>query len=267
MAHAQVKPLAAPAIAGRWSDLGPRLASAAVLAPVALLALWHGGLVWAAAVALALAALGVEWGMLTGAGVLLLPAALVLALAAALAGGWWLGLAVLAAAMVLVGFRSGWLAAIGLPYAGIGGLAIVWLRLTPAAGLRDTVFLVAVIWATDTGAYLAGRLLGGRKLAPLISPGKTWSGAFGGLAAAAAAGFVLAGGNGHALPAALALSVAAQGGDLLESAIKRKFGVKDSGRTIPGHGGLFDRVDGFLIAGPLAAMLALGVQGGLPLWR
>lgn len=275
MAHAQgkalsdagPKALAAPALAGRWSDLGLRVASAAVLAPIAVLALWHGGLVWAGVIALALLALGVEWAALTGASVVWLPAALVLMLGAALGFGWWLGFVVLAVAMLLVGAQSGWFAAAGLPYAGIGGLAMVWLRLTPAAGLRDTVFLVAVIWATDTGAYLVGRVLGGPKLAPLISPGKTWSGAWGGLAAAAAAGFVLAGGEARALPAALALSVAAQGGDLLESAIKRRLGVKDSGRTIPGHGGLFDRVDGFLLAGPLAAMLALSVQGGLPLWR
>ncbi len=255
--------------AGRWSDFGLRLASAAVLAPVALLALWFGGLAWAAAVALALAGLGTEWAALTGAknGALILPAALLAALGAGFFIGWWLGFAVLAAAALLVGWRFGWLVAAGIPYAGVGGLALLWLRIAPGAGLRDAVFLIAVIWATDTGAYLAGRVVGGAKLAPRISPGKTWSGACGGLAAAAIAGWLLAGLDLRALPVALALSLLAQAGDLLESAIKRKLGVKDSGRTIPGHGGLFDRLDGFLAAAPLAALLALGAEGGLPLWR
>ena len=254
---------------GRWSDLGLRLASAAVLGPAALLALWYGGVAWAAAVALALAGLGAEWAALTRLkhGALILPAALLAALAVALLAGWWLSFALLAAAALLVGRRFGWWAAAGIPYAGVGGLALLWLRLAPAAGLRDAVFLIAVIWATDTGAYLAGRVIGGARLAPRISPGKTWSGACGGLAAAAIAGWLLAGLDPKALPAALALSLVAQAGDLLESAIKRKLGVKDSGRTIPGHGGLFDRLDGFLAAAPLAALLALGAEGGLPLWR
>jgi phosphatidate cytidylyltransferase len=127
------------------------------------------------------------------------------------------------------------------------------------------MFLVAVIWATDIGAYLAGRLLGGAKLAPRISPGKTWSGSLGGLVLAMLAGPLLAGGSGfslRALAAALLLSLCAQAGDLLESAIKRKLGVKDSGRTIPGHGGLFDRLDGFLAAAPVAVILALLAHHG-----
>jgi phosphatidate cytidylyltransferase len=184
-----------------------------------------------------------------------------------LTGGWLAGLGVLLAATLLLARPFGWFLALGVPYAGIGGLSLLWLRLHSPAGLHDALFLVAVIWATDIGAYLAGRLLGGRKLAPKISPGKTWTGAIGGLLLAAAAGVTLAGMNGLALPVAVLLSLFAQGGDLLESAIKRKCGVKDSGRTIPGHGGLFDRLDGFLTAAPLAAILALSVHGGLPVWR
>jgi phosphatidate cytidylyltransferase len=133
------------------------------------------------------------------------------------------------------------------------------------------LFLVVVVWATDVGAYLVGRVIGGVKLAPKISPGKTWSGSAGGLLIGAFTGALMTRGI-HGIdwwaviPAGL-LSFFAQAGDLLESAVKRRLGVKDSGATIPGHGGLFDRLDGFLAAAPLAALLALYAQGGLPLWR
>ena len=256
---------------GRWSDLGVRLASALILGPACLLCLWLGGWPWSAFILLALGGLGYEWGRLAG-----------------LARPWrfsafffilWLctacfGLAsALLAMVVLVGAAAlafGGLAAWGIPYAGLGALALLWLRLQPGSGLADSLFLVLVVWGTDIGAYLVGRVLGGPKLAPRISPGKTWSGALGGLFLGSLAGAVLAG-RGHwldfaALPAGLLLSLSAQSGDLLESAIKRKLGVKDSGRTIPGHGGLFDRLDGFLIAAPLAVVMALSVQKGLPLW-
>jgi phosphatidate cytidylyltransferase len=157
---------------------------------------------------------------------------------------------------------------LGIPYIGIGGFSLLWLRLQPAEGLSATLFLVAVIWSTDIGAYLAGRFIGGAKLAPRISPGKTWSGSLGGLVIGGIVGALMA----HfadwgialaALFAALLLSLCAQAGDLLESAIKRKLGVKDSGRTIPGHGGLFDRLDGFLAAAPVAVILAVLMHHGV----
>ena len=180
--------------------------------------------------------------------------------------GWIAGLAALLLFTAVTIWRFGWFAAAGIPYIGIGGFSLLWLRLQPGFGLRDTLFLVAVIWATDIGAYLAGRLLGGAKLAPRISPGKTWSGSVGGLLIGGLAGALVAnGGHGISpltLGAALLLSLCAQAGDLLESAIKRKLGVKDSGRTIPGHGGLFDRLDGFLAAAPVAVILALLAHGG-----
>jgi len=185
-------------------------------------------------------------------------------------GGVLPGLTAILAMAAIAAFFFGPFAAAGIPYAGIGGISLLWLRLQPDCGLTDTLFLVAVIWSTDIGAYVVGRIVGGPKMAPRISPGKTWSGAAGGFCAAGLAGALLAGSlhglDPAALPAAFALSIFAQAGDLLESAIKRKLGVKDSGRTIPGHGGLFDRLDGFLAAAPVAAILALGVHGGLPLW-
>ncbi len=118
------------------------------------------------------------------------------------------------------------------------------------------LFLAAIVWGGDIGAYLVGRLVGGPRLAPRISPGKTWSGALGGTLVAVLAGLAVR--PGHALLAglvALLLSVAAQAGDLLESGLKRRFGVKDSGRLIPGHGGLLDRLDGVLTSAPLLAAL------------
>jgi phosphatidate cytidylyltransferase len=259
---------------GRWADFGVRLASAMVLGPIALLCLWHGGLAWTIFIAAALAGMGIEWAKLAmldlgDAATWLIVAGLLAALALGHFGLAY-GFAALAAAAAGLWLTSGWFAAAGIPYAGVGALSLLWLRLQPEHGLYDTMFLVVVIWCTDIGAYLVGRLVGGKKLAPKISPGKTWSGSVGGLLIGGLAAAMLAA-KGHgvdlaALPAGFALSVFAQAGDLLESWIKRKLGVKDSGRTIPGHGGLFDRLDGFLAAAPVAALLALSVHGGLPLW-
>jgi phosphatidate cytidylyltransferase len=258
---------ARPAGNGNWSDFGIRLASALILAPIALGALWRGGLAWQALVAVAMVGLAAEWTRLAG-----LPR-WNLALFAAVLGSWllavllgWIaGLLALLLFTLVTAWRFGWFTACGIPYIGIGAFSLLWLRLQPQTGLRDTMFLVAVIWATDIGAYMAGRLLGGAKLAPRISPGKTWSGSLGGLGLAMLAGAFLGSGSEfslRALAAALLLSLCAQAGDLLESAIKRKLGVKDSGRTIPGHGGLFDRLDGFLAAAPVAVILALLAHHG-----
>jgi len=145
---------------------------------------------------------------------------------------------------------------------------LAWLR---TGGWGNVLFVLLVVWATDIGAYLIGRFGGGPRLAPRISPGKTWSGAAGGLASALAVGLgtalfsqaPLAG----ALFVAAGFSVAAQAGDLLESGMKRHFGVKDSGRLIPGHGGLLDRLDGLLAAAPVAALLAAAFGRGVELWR
>jgi phosphatidate cytidylyltransferase len=253
---------------GKWSDFGIRLASALILAPIALAALWRGGLLWEALVGVAMAGLAGEWTRLAGLqrwNIVIFVAVLFSWLLAILLG-WIAGLFALLLFTAVTTWRFGWFAGFGIPYIGIGGFSLLWLRLQPGAGLQDALFLVAVIWATDIGAYLAGRLLGGAKLAPRISPGKTWSGSAGGLLIGGLTGaLVVSGGHGvspPALAAALLLSLCAQAGDLLESAIKRKLGVKDSGRTIPGHGGLFDRLDGFLAAAPAAVILALLAHGG-----
>jgi phosphatidate cytidylyltransferase len=158
-------------------------------------------------------------------------------------------------------------AAGGIIYAGGLALAPITLRSDVQHGLVALMFLFAVVWTTDIVAYLVGRTLGGPKLAPAFSPNKTWSGAIGGTAAAvlAATGLGLAvhlTGIGMIAALAVALSVAGQLGDLFESALKRRFGVKDSSQLIPGHGGLMDRLDAFVAAAVLAAAIGIG-RGGL----
>jgi phosphatidate cytidylyltransferase len=163
--------------------------------------------------------------------------------------------------------------AFGFPYLGLAAVALPWLRASPDAGLPNTLFVLAIVWASDIGAYLIGRLAGGPKLAPSLSPGKTWSGAAGGLAGAVLAAIGVATcfspgfSSSHVAGVAIGLGTISQAGDLLESALKRRFGVKDSGRIIPGHGGLLDRLDALLAVAPAAALLALSVGRGVVLWR
>jgi phosphatidate cytidylyltransferase len=161
----------------------------------------------------------------------------------------------------------------GFPYLGLAAVALPWLRADPVAGLANTLFVLAIVWGSDVGAYLIGRLIGGPKLAPAISPGKTWSGATGGLVSAAVAGLAVAACLSvgysplHVMVVAAGLGIVSQAGDLLESALKRRFGVKDSGHIIPGHGGLLDRLDALLVVAPAAALLAFSVGRGVVLWR
>ena len=158
----------------------------------------------------------------------------------------------------------------GLPYIVLPSAALLWIAAAPD-GPKTVLWLFAVVWATDIGGYLAGKSIGGPKLAPSISPNKTWAGFFGGtlLAAGAAAAFVpFAGGAGLKLAGfGILLSIASQAGDLLESAVKRHFAVKDSGTIIPGHGGIFDRLDGLLVAAPVLACLAAALGDLGFLWR
>jgi len=257
-----------------------------VLAPLGLACLWFGTWAWLALVALAAGGLAVEWVHLCGRRALT-PEGLAVPFAVLAAGGTAAGIApgpallVLAVATPLVWLlaaaTSGRAAApvrlaAGVLYIGPAAIALVWLRADPAAGLADTLFLLLIVWASDIGAYTAGRLLGGPLLAPAISPAKTWSGAAGGLLAAVLTGLLLAwiflGApvSGHPALVAGGLGVVAQLGDLLESAIKRRFGVKDSSRLIPGHGGLLDRLDGVLTVAPVAALLALPLDRGVIIW-
>lgn len=163
--------------------------------------------------------------------------------------------------------RAPLLQALGALYIGAPFVALVWLRADAQNGLATVLWILAAVWATDTGAMAAGKSIGGPKLAPVISPNKTWAGLLGGMAAAALVGLVFAlilhAPVGLAMALSAGLAVVAQMGDLAESMVKRHFGVKDSGAIIPGHGGIFDRVDGLLAAAPAWALVLLAADG----WR
>ncbi|MBB2168410.1 phosphatidate cytidylyltransferase [Gluconacetobacter aggeris] len=266
------EPPAIPSRGRNWKDLRARLISAAVLVPMAALCIWAGGTAYAVLVLLATAGMAVEWGRLFGLHAWSWRGALyvawpVAAMAAALGGHW------LEAFLVIGGaFVFGPALWSGQVVIGCAGLALLWLRLMTMPGAGVVLFVITCVAISDSGAYLVGRLIGGPKLAPAISPAKTWSGSLGGLASAMVAGGLVcalvsgpdAWGRGVAFGALMA--VAAQIGDLAESALKRARGVKDSGAIIPGHGGLLDRFDGLLVAAPLAALLSLGAAGGGAFW-
>jgi phosphatidate cytidylyltransferase len=277
--------------AKRWRDLKKRAISAAVLGPGALLCIWLGALPWTALMAVAIAGLVWEWVHLCGLRNRALPGAavpLAVFVACAFAVFDRTGVALL---LLLLGFLAtlvgagwmrrrdgrpapvGWLA-FGVLYVGIAGISLIALRHDNEAGRDNVLFLIAVVWASDIGAYMVGRMLGGPKLAPSISPGKTWSGAIGGLGCTMVIGALVAGWTTpypddmvKAAAIAALLGVATQLGDLFESYFKRRFGVKDSSALIPGHGGLLDRLDGLIAAAPVAALLASMIGYGVVLWR
>lgn len=151
----------------------------------------------------------------------------------------------------------------GFLYALIAALSLLWIRDRAENGIALVMWVFLIVWATDVGAYFAGRSIGGPKLAPAISPKKTWAGFYGGVAAATVLGTVwvyLTGLRGTFLLLTPLLSVAAQGGDLFESWMKRRAGLKDSGNLLPGHGGVFDRLDGLL---PVAVLTAASAIAGI----
>jgi phosphatidate cytidylyltransferase len=215
----------------RFRGLLLRIVSAAILGPILVAAIWFG-FPWIDLVAAVAAPLIVsEWLRLTRGR----PAQRIVALAYAVAA--------------LVG--------------------LLWLRHQPAHGRETVLWIVACVWATDIGAYFVGRSAGGAKLAPSISPGKTWSGLLGGMAwaavASAALGYAFRLGETFPLAAIGAgLAVVDQVGDLVESAAKRRAGVKDSGTLIPGHGGLLDRIDGLVAVIVVVALVRLLVGGTWP---
>ena len=262
------------------SDLRLRVLSALVLVPVALIVIWIGGVVFAACVAGISVIAAWELGRMLDKkayGLRFWLAAIgsvVAIISLVLYGpvfGTVAGLAVIS--ILAVGSLSGDLKigvtpgtlAIPVIYVALPTLSLVALRLSEPGGLSAAALVFITVWATDIGAYFAGRRIGGPKLAPAISPGKTWSGAIGGLVAAFVAGIALAMVVGVSASfaglVAVGLSVASQCGDLFESALKRRAGVKDSSQLIPGHGGVLDRVDGLLFAS-VAAFVIGSMHGG-----
>lgn len=249
-----------------------------MLASLGLACLFNGGWIFEALVLLAMIGVGHEWAGITAAPRLSGTRLMLLTwpVLCLLATGWfgWLAALRLLLCGLLLGPRHG----SGVVLTGLAGFALVWLRRMTGAGPACLLFVMLAVWASDSFAYLAGRAFGGAKLAPRISPAKTWSGALGGLLGATLAGAGVClldpapGGDGLARLARGAafgalLGCAAQAGDLAESAFKRRQGVKDSGSLIPGHGGLLDRLDGLIAAAPLAALLSLGSGIGHGFWQ
>lgn len=218
------------AMAAKKSDLLMRTVSAVVMVVVAGAALWLGGAVWAVFVALIAAGVLIEWSKLV------------------------LGFA--RAPLAILAWHVG-----GLAYVGLAVFTLLLLR-SPFFGPLPLLAIVGTVVAVDVWAYAFGRKFGGAKIAPAISPSKTWSGLVGGMLGAAIVLFLIRGHDWRWALAGPPVAVLAQAGDFFESWMKRRAGVKDSGKLIPGHGGLFDRVDG-LIAVLAAIGLAMLVSGGI----
>lgn len=261
-----------------------RIIAALVMAPLAIAAAYAGGWLWTGLVTLAAIGIYIEWLTIIGARNMLL---VMLGMLTLLGAGWVeavhfnvasisvvavLGVVV---AAIFAGDRRGW-AVLGIGYALAASIAASGVRRDPSSGFAALMLVLLVVWASDIGGYFAGRLIGGPKLWPQVSPKKTWAGAVGGFAASlvVAAGFATfqLGKMAPLLLLAAVLSIAAQLGDLFESAVKRRFGVKDSSHIIPGHGGLMDRLDGFVAAAVVAAVFGFlrggvdGVGHGLMIW-
>lgn len=279
---------------GSANNLVLRIASAVVLGPLVLVFAYMGG--WLFFLLCAAAAAGIlwEWTKLVADSAdarILVPGFAALLFALVLTG---VDEPEAAAAMIFIGaaLAAGVMAAwprrfpgrnplvwgsCGIVYAGIAYLGPALMRRDAAWGFVAILFVAATVWATDIFAYAVGRAVGGPLLWPQISPNKTWSGAIGGVVGGVAAGTSVAYASGvDRLVAvgsvALLLSVLTQAGDLFESAVKRRFGAKDAGSLIPGHGGLMDRLDGFLVAAFVALLIGILRQGpdapgqGLLVW-
>jgi len=251
-------------------DLWPRVAAAVAMGSVALAATWIGGFLFAAFWWLASIVVLWEWQRLVGgerlivarvgAGAVALALAALSALHDSIAGV--VAALILGAAAVgwIAGGRQGIWAAAGVLYAGALVASVGLLRVSPSFGMASILWLFAVVWGADIAAYFAGRLIGGPRLWPRVSPGKTWAGAIVGAFTGAVLGLMLAAWTNRLAALfwlGLATAIVSELGDLFESALKRRFGVKDSSGLIPGHGGLMDRLDAFTSASFFAAVVAI----------
>ncbi len=264
-------------------ELKRRVISALILAPVAVAAIYVGAPYFEILLFVGAVAMAWEWDRICGqqrfgASGWVMAACLLGAGVSAWLRRYDVALAIVAiGAFGVYGTASIWRrgeplwTATGTVAVGIPCIAAVWLRDLPHQGLETFVWLIGAVWVTDLAAYVTGRLIGGAKLAPRISPGKTWAGLIGAIVAASIWGLVCAAWVGaealwpFAVLGAIA-AVLAQTGDLAVSLVKRRFGVKDASNLIPGHGGVLDRFDGLLIATPALAALALSLKGGIFAW-
>jgi phosphatidate cytidylyltransferase len=271
---------ASPGTSLAWlgGDFPTRLVWGLAMAAVAASALFAGEVAFDGLVLIVALLLSWEWGRLvhgrsaeTVVAVHIGSAALAVGLAAL--GYVGLGFMALAIGAILgmllsLGGHSAY-AALGVFYAGLPAVTMIWLRADAPYGLTAVAFVILVVVAADTGAFLAGRGLGGPKLWPRVSPRKTWAGLVGGVLAGLVVGtgmvFAVQGGSPVRLGATAAvLAFLAQMGDLMESAIKRRFGAKDTSALIPGHGGIMDRVDGLVIAAIAAGLAGFFVNVHAP---
>ncbi len=267
-----------------WGNLRLRILSAVVLGPATVLVLWFGGWPFLLMLAIASALLAIEWGLMSTPEAPAQTAGLV---TVAVLGPLFLAyrddsvtacivLPLTALAAALAARLTRWSdrsldIAFGVLYLGLPAMTLIWLRHDPG-GRGWVTTLLAATWSADIFAFVAGNILKGPRLWPRFSPNKTWSGFFFGLAGAIVSALVVSalgiGGGGPGLrlaaPVGLAVGLATMAGDLWESILKRRFGVKDSGDLIPGHGGLMDRVDGLMFAVLVVAVLrlAIPVHGG-----
>lgn len=256
---------------GLPGDLMPRLISGLVLAAVALGLNYAGVVPFALLVTVVALLMSWEWGRVVrhveiDSALLIHSGSAVVAVWLGALGYAALGVVLLIAAAIIVATlragSGGRISGLGVLYVGLPAVSLMWLRNDEPYGFVASLFLFLIAWTTDTAAFATGRLIGGPKLWPKISPKKTWAGFLGGIGASAAAGAMFAAFVPGASPTVLAVSalclgVIAQAGDLAESALKRLFGVKDSSGLIPGHGGFMDRVDSLVAAALAAALIGL----------
>jgi phosphatidate cytidylyltransferase len=247
------------------SELSKRIIVGVLLIVLAVVDLWVGGFAFWSLAAIAAILMLREYGPLVGADdgqvrISLLALTIVIALLSPWASGPSLfTLGALVGMVVAVGAVTRHVRlAVGLAYVGLPVVALVWLRSRPEQGLLLAFWALSLVWATDIGAYFSGRAIGGPKIAPSISPNKTWAGLIGGMITSLALGLIL--NNRFGLPLGLAiaspgLAIIAQIGDFYESQLKRSAGVKDSGKLLPGHGGALDRLDGVVTVAPVAALI------------
>jgi phosphatidate cytidylyltransferase len=252
-------------------DFAARLLSGLVLGAVAALFTVSGAIAFSVLVVVVTMLLSWEWGRLVHgreADIVVAVHVGTAGVASVLAAVGFVGLGLLALpigailALLLSLGRNGLYSALGVFYSGLPAISLIWLRSDPALGLNAVIFVLVVVIVSDTAGFLIGRLAGGPKLWPRVSPNKTWSGSLGAMAASAVVGamFWLAVADGSVAWLAAAgatLSIVAQAGDLAESALKRRFGAKDSGTLIPGHGGVMDRVDGLVAAAAAVALAGI----------